>query len=62
MNTEVQIIKSLKWIGIEHDGEEYIQSTKIDDHIKVANDLLKNGNAYKCYCSSEEIEEQKKES
>ena len=23
--------------------------------------LLKNGNAYKCYCSSEEIEEQKKE-
>ena len=22
--------------------------------------LLKNGNAYKCYCSSEEIEEQKK--
>jgi glutamyl-tRNA synthetase len=55
-----QIIKSLKWIGIEHDGEEYIQSTKIDDHIKVANELLKNGNAYKCYCSSEEIEEQKK--
>ena len=39
MNIEVQIIKSLKWIGIEHDGEEYIQSTKIDDHIKVANDL-----------------------
>ena len=57
---KVQIINSLKWIGIEHDGEEYIQSTKIDDHIKVANDLLKSGNAYKCYCSSEEIEEQKK--
>ena len=57
---KVQIIKSLKWIGIEHDGEEYIQSTKIDDHIKVTNDLLKSGNAYKCYCSSEEIEEQKK--
>ncbi len=55
-----QIIKSLKWIGIEHDGDEYIQSTKIDDHIKVANELLKSGNAYKCYCSSEEIEEQKK--
>ena len=57
---KVQIIESLKWIGIEHDGEEYIQSTKIDDHVKVANELLKNGNAYKCYCSSEEIEEQKK--
>ena len=55
-----QIIKSLKWIGIEHDGEVYIQSTKINDHINVANELLKNGYAYKCYCSSEEIEEQKK--
>ena len=55
-----QIIKSLKWIGINYDGEEYIQSKKIESHIKVANELLKNGNAYKCYCSSEEIEEQKK--
>ena len=55
-----QIIQSLKWIGINYDGEEYIQSKKVDDHIKVANELLKNGNAYKCYCSSEEIEEQKK--
>ncbi len=55
-----QIIKSLKWIGINYDGEEYIQSKKIKDHINVANELLKNGNAYKCYCSNEEIEEQKK--
>ncbi len=55
-----QIIQSLRWIGINYDGEEYIQSIKINDHIKVANELLKNGNAYKCYCSSEEIEEQKK--
>ncbi len=57
---KIQIIKSLKWIGIEHDGELYIQSTKINDHIGVANELLKNGHAYKCYCSSEEIEAQKK--
>ena len=55
-----QIIQSLKWIGINHEGDEYIQSKKIDDHIKVANELLKNGNAYKCYCTNEEIEEQKK--
>ena len=57
---KIQIIKSLKWLGIEHDGEEYIQSSKLNDHVKVANELLKNGNAYKCYCSTEEIEEQKK--
>jgi len=57
---KIQIIKSLKWIGIEHDGEEYIQSQKIEDHIKIANELLQKGNAYKCYCTAEEIEEQKK--
>ena len=57
-----QIIQSLKWIGINYDGDEYIQSKKIDDHIKVANELLKNNHAYKCYCSIEEIEEQKKRS
>ena len=57
---KIQIIKSLKWIGIEHDGEEYIQSTKINDHISIANELLKSGSAYKCYCTSDEIEDQKK--
>jgi glutamyl-tRNA synthetase len=57
---KIQIIKSLNWLGIKHDGEEYIQSTKIDDHVKIAHELLKNGYAYKCYCSHEEIEEQKK--
>jgi len=55
-----QIVESLQWLGINHDGQEYIQSQKINDHIKVANELLKKGNAYKCYCSNEEIEEQKK--
>ncbi len=57
---KIQIIKSLNWLGIKHDGEEYIQSSKIDNHIKIAKELLKNGHAYKCYCSPEEIEEQKK--
>ena len=55
-----QIVKSLMWIGIENDGDEYIQSTKIQNHIKVAKQLLDKGLAYKCYCSNEEIEEQKK--
>ena len=55
-----QIINSLKWIGIYYEDNEYIQSHKINDHINVANELLKKGLAYKCYCSSEEIEEQKK--
>ena len=36
-----QIIESLKWIGIELDDKEYIQSEKIDKHKQIANELLK---------------------
>jgi len=53
-----QIIQSLKWIGIQHDDKEYIQSQNINKHKEVANELLKKGFAYKCYCSEKEINEQ----
>jgi len=54
-----QIIQSLKWIGINYDDKEYIQSEKINKHKEIAEELLKKGFAYKCYCSEEEINEQK---
>ena len=54
-----QIIQSLKWIGIQPDKDEYIQSTKIKKHIDIVNKLLEKGFAYKCYCSEKEIEEEK---
>ena len=55
-----QIIQSLKWIGIQADEEEYIQSTKIKKHVEIVNKLLDKGFAYKCYCTELEIEEEKK--
>ena len=54
-----QIIDSLAWIGIKHDDKEYIQSKNINKHKEIADELLKKGYAYKCYCSEEEIKEQK---
>ena len=54
-----QIIKSLKWMGIQYDDKEYIQSLKIKKHKEIAEELLKKGFAYKCYCSEDEIKEQK---
>ena len=54
-----QIIQSLKWIGIQHDSNEYIQSTKLKKHVTIANELLENNFAYKCYCSEKVIEEEK---
>ena len=54
-----QIIQSLKWIGIEYDDKEYIQSKNVNKHKEIAEELLKKNFAYKCYCSEREIEEQK---
>ena len=54
-----QIISSLAWLGIEHDGKEYIQSKNISKHVEIADELLKKGFAYECYCSEKEINEQK---
>ena len=56
---KIQIISSLAWLGIKHDGEEYIQSKNIKKHIAIAQELLNKGFAYKCYCSEEEINQQK---
>ena len=36
-----QIIKSLKWIGIQYDGDEYIQSSKIKNHVDIANEYIR---------------------
>jgi len=54
-----QIISSLAWLGIKHDGEAYIQSKNISKHVAVAEELIKKGFAYECYCSEDEINEQK---
>tara|TARA_B110000438_G_scaffold303017_1_gene362730 strand:+ start:719 stop:2113 length:1395 start_codon:yes stop_codon:yes gene_type:complete len=54
-----QIIQSLKWIGVEYDDKEYIQSKNINKHKEIAKELLRKGFAYRCYCSEKEIEEQK---
>jgi len=56
---KTQIMESLAWIGINHDDKEYVQSKNINKHKEIAEELLKKGFAYKCYCSEEEIKEQK---
>jgi glutamyl-tRNA synthetase len=54
-----QIISSLAWLGIEHDDEEYIQSKNIEKHTAIADKLIEKGFAYHCYCTAEELEDQK---
>lgn len=61
---ETALIEDLKWTGIEWDegpdigGEfgPYRQMDRLDTYRDVAERLLKEGKAYRCYCTREEIE------
>jgi glutamyl-tRNA synthetase len=51
----VSILESLKWVDIEPDEAIVIQSSRIEEHKKVAQKLVDEGKAYKCYCTQEEL-------
>ena len=60
-------IDTLKWLGLSWDeGPEvggpygpYLQSQRLDIYAEWAAKFLANGDAYHCYCSSEELEERR---
>jgi len=59
------IINSLRWLGMDWDeGPDiggdygpYVQSERLEHYQKWANWLLEQGKAYKCFATSEELEE-----
>lgn len=51
------IFNDLDWLGITWDGDVVMQSDNISRHKEVANILLSEGKAYRCYCTSEELTE-----
>ena len=50
------IIDSLKWLGVTWDEGPYFQSQFIEDHLEAAQRLLESGDAYKCFCTKEDLE------
>ena len=50
------IINGLNWLGLDYDGDIISQFERAPRHIEIAEKLLKNGKAYKCFASSEEIQ------
>ena len=46
----------MAWLGLNADDEPVFQHKNADRHIQVVQTLLASGNAYKCYCTPEEIE------
>lgn len=55
-----QIIRSMKWLGMEPDEPIVYQALNIKRHKEIALELLKTGNAYYAFETAEELEAQRK--
>lgn len=67
--SEEAIYEALRWLGLEWDeGPDkggkygpYRQSERLEGYTRAAADLLDRGAAYRCFCSSERVEEVRKQ-
>lgn len=56
------ILNGLNWLKLIPSEKEKYQSNETQQHIDIAYKLLKNGFAYKCYLSTEELNEMRNQS
>jgi glutamyl-tRNA synthetase len=50
------ILRGMKWLGLDWDGEAVSQFDQKDRHAEVAHEMLARGAAYKCFATQDEIE------
>ncbi|MEZ5855222.1 MAG: glutamate--tRNA ligase [Hyphomicrobiaceae bacterium] len=51
-----EILDSLKWLGLDWDGDPIFQFQRVERHREVATALLAAGKAYNCYLTPAELE------
>ena len=51
------IVDGLKWLGLDWDGAAISQFERAERHREVARQLLASGGAYRCYATTQELEE-----
>jgi glutamyl-tRNA synthetase len=54
-----QIISSLQWLGVQWDEGPIYQSDRLVRYRERAEELVAIGKAYRCYCTVEELEEER---
>ena len=50
------IIEGMQWLGLDHDEGPFYQMQRMDRYREVVAQMLKEGTAYHCYSSPEEVE------
>jgi glutamyl-tRNA synthetase len=51
------IIDGMKWLGLDWDGDIVYQFARAARHREIAEELLAQGRAYRCYASQQELDE-----
>ncbi len=55
------ILDGLDWLGLNWDGEPVYQHRQAARHREIAERLLSEGKAYRCYCTAEELSRKREE-
>ena len=55
------IIEGMEWLNLDWDEGPYRQTDRIDTYRTYTEKLMRDGKAYYCYCSPEELEQRRKE-
>jgi glutamyl-tRNA synthetase len=50
------ILDGMEWLGLKADEGPYFQTRRMDRYREVIEQLLREGKAYRCYCTKEELE------
>lgn len=50
------ILRAMEWLGLSYDEGPYYQSERFDLYRSKVEQLLETGQAYRCYCSAEELD------
>lgn len=54
-NASEHMLQAMEWLGVDWDEGPYYQSERLELYTEVINQLLQSENAYRCYCSPEEL-------
>ena len=55
------ILESMEWLHLNWDEGPYYQTKRFDRYKEVIDQLIKEGKAYKCYCSKERLDQVREE-
>jgi glutamyl-tRNA synthetase len=50
------IFNGMEWLGLDWDGQTVFQFARADRHREIADQLLRQGRAYRCYATAEELD------